>query len=183
MYEYNGEKNGCELFQIFLFLNCYITVSERSTTSRQSDYDVDGSDHVLDSSKLSSDNSDNSDVEEQTTGVKRAAKTCVQRLFSPDSRNELYLDRLASPENSYARNIPQSGRESSAYSKTLSEEVHHSDSETDSGHSKSNDAKNVSNDNMKEKLVSDKRTDSVVKGANAINPPARKIWSIANIIG
>lgn len=70
-----------------------VSTHNDSLSSRISESD---SDSVANLTKSSAELSDVSDAEEQTTNNK-PAKKCVQRLFSPDGRNELFLERIPSP--------------------------------------------------------------------------------------
>ncbi|XP_045193785.2 homeobox protein araucan-like [Mercenaria mercenaria] len=68
-----------------------------SSSSLLTDSDSEGATNLLNISKSHSELSDISDTEEQTPHVQSSTKACVHRLFSPDGRAELVLDRNSSP--------------------------------------------------------------------------------------
>ena len=142
------------------------------------------SDHVLDASKLSSDTSDNSDTDEQTTANKKSTNTCVQRLFSPDSRSEQYLERISSPESTYS---PRSVFPGIVPVSETVKDYRQADCETHYRQHISKESKDVTNECSKPNIsTSDTKAASTVKdnnNAQIAQAPAKKIWSIANIIG
>lgn len=147
---------------------------DRSTTSRQSDFDGDITSHENDSPKLSTDTSDISDVDEQTTNDNNPAKSCVQRLFSPDARNELYLERISSPEESSSRHTVDKVERSAEVNQRLSDintKITTENSETDKDSKSALDLRRVS------------KSANSSEDNKSQNQPSRKIWSIANIIG
>ena len=87
---------------LYLTFCCYVFTDKQSRDNSivsQNSFTED------DKRRLSSDTSCISDISDADVEVdevnnrKKTAKKCVQRLFSPDTRNDILLDRIPSPED------------------------------------------------------------------------------------
>jgi len=143
-------------------------------SGRLSDSDYEVASVSADNSRVLTDLSDISDAEEQMTTSQKPAKKCVQRLFSPDTRSELFMDRLMSPNDSVSSS-------SSGFSPKLS----NSDSvfaEENQVPVKTKDAKDFGANSKTGTAVLN--SDVVSQQAKISQPQTKaKIWSIASIIG